>query len=44
MKGKRYKMSSAKLESVEKLIAPAYTDKGITNPHCIMELSLRDYS
>ena len=37
-------MSTAKLESVEKLIAPAYTDKGITNPHCIMELSLRDYS
>ena len=43
MKGKRSKLSSAKLEFVDKLIAPAYTDKRINNPHCIMELSLRDY-
>ena len=44
MKGKRTKISSTKLEFLDKLIAPAYTNKRINNPHCIMELSLRYYS
>ena len=44
MKGKRYKLSSSKLEFVDKLILPAYIDKQISTPHCIMELSMREYN
>ena len=44
MKGKRYRLSSTKLQFVNRLIAPAYTNKQIGNPHCVIELSLREYS
>ena len=44
MKGKRYKLSSSKFEFVDKLILPAYIDKRISAPHCIMELSMREYN
>jgi len=44
MKGKRNKLSSSKTNLVEETIMPAFVDKRISTPHCIMELSMSEYN
>ena len=44
MKGKRNKLSSSKTNIVVETIMPAFVDKRISTPHCIMELSMSEYN